>query len=115
MAREDQEAFDPNRMQAERALAEVKRHAKLLAGAGRRWPGWAEWSSMALAIVFFVLAFRIYDRLPSPDLKDLWSVAWMVAFGFSLISQTQVWILAQRVDALAELVETFQPPASRAA
>ena len=113
MARDHEEEPGSERIQAELAVVEVKRRARLLARARRRWPGWAQWLFLGSAAVFFILAFRIYDRLPSTDLKDVWSAAMMLAFGFSLLSQIQVQMLADRVDALVDLAEALQPPASR--
>ena len=100
-------------IQAELAVAEVKHRARLLARTRRRWPRGTELLSLGSAAVFFIVAFRVYDRLPSTDLKDVWLAAMMLAFGFSLLSQIQVQMLADRVDALVDLAEALQPPASR--
>ena len=114
MMRDHEEALDPERIKAELAVAEVKRRARLLQATKPRWPdGWTGWLNLVLGLVFFALAWRVYDRLPSSDLKDLWSSAFNIAFGFWLLSQTQVWMLMKRVDALAELVETLERSASR--
>ena len=109
----DHEEPGSEQIQAELAVAEVKRRARLLARTRRRWPRGTELISLGSAAVFIIVAFRVYDRLPSTDLKDVWSAAMMLAFGFSLLSQIQVQMEAERVDALVDLVEALQPPASR--